>query len=51
MNPSGVVFPSLKSGAGRYAARLTANVRVTFGWEDGGAADVDLEDLGNGIRG
>ena len=30
--------------AGRYAVRLTANVRVTFGWDDDGAAAVDLED-------
>ena len=30
--------------AGRYAVRLTANVRVTFGWDDNGATDVDVED-------
>ena len=27
-----------------YAVRLTANVRVTFGWDDEGASNVDIED-------
>ncbi len=30
--------------AGRYAVRLSANMRVTFGWDDDGAKDVDIED-------
>jgi len=27
-----------------YAVRLTANYRVTFGWDEDGATDVDIED-------
>lgn len=30
--------------AGRYSVRLTANVRITFGWDGEGAVDVDIED-------
>ena len=30
--------------AGRYAVDLTGNWRVTFGWDDDGAVDVDIED-------
>ena len=45
MNYPGSYFHPLKGDrAGRYAVRLTANMRVTFGWDDDGAADVDLED-------
>ena len=45
VNYPGSYFHSLKGDrAGRYAVRLTANVRVTFGWDDDGAADVDIED-------
>ena len=45
MNYPGSYFHPLKGDrAGHYAVRLTANVRVTFGWDDDGAADVDLED-------
>ena len=45
MNYPGSYFHRLKGDrAGRYAVRLTANFRVTFGWEDDGAADVDMED-------
>ena len=45
VNYPGSYFHSLKGArAGRYAIRLTANVRVTFGWDDDGAADVDIED-------
>ena len=45
VNYPGSYFHSLKGDrAGRYAIRLTANVRVTFGWDDDGAADVDIED-------
>lgn len=29
---------------GTYAMRVTGNWRVTFRWEAGGAADIDLED-------
>ena len=45
MNYPGSYFHSLSGDrAGRYSVRLTANVRVTFGWDDDGAADVDIED-------
>ena len=45
MNYPGAYFHSLKGDrVGRYSVRLTANVRVTFGWTDDGAADVDIED-------
>ena len=30
---------------GRYSVRLTANVRITFGWDGDGAGDVDIEDI------
>lgn len=45
MNYPGSYFHRLKGEwAGRYAVRLTGNFRVTFGWNDDGAADVDIED-------
>lgn len=45
MNYPGSHFHSLKGDrAGRYAVRLTANYRVTFGWDDDSAVDVDMED-------
>ena len=45
MNYPGSFFYSLKgSSKGRYAVRLTANFRVTFGWDEDGAVDVDIED-------
>ena len=45
MNYPGAYFHSLKGrGLGRYSVRLTADVRVTFGWSDDGATDVDIED-------
>ena len=45
MNYPGSFFHPLKGDrAGRYAVRLTANYRVTFGWDDDGAAGVDIED-------
>ena len=45
MNYPGSYFHPLKGDRrGRYSVRLTANVRVTFGWNDDGAADVDMED-------
>ena len=42
--PGSYFHPLKGDRAGRYAVRLTANVRVTFGWDDDGAAAVDLED-------
>ena len=45
MNYPGSYFHPLKGDrARRYAVRLTANFRVTFRWDDDGAADVDIED-------
>lgn len=29
---------------GRYSVRVTGNWRITFGWDDEDASDVDLED-------
>ena len=36
--------PLTGNRAGRYSVRLTANVRITFGWDGDGAVDVDIED-------
>ena len=45
MSYPGSYFHPLKGDrAGRYAIRLTANCRVTFGWDEDGATDVDIED-------
>ena len=45
MNYPGSYFHPLKGyREGRYSVRLTANVRVTFGWDDDGATNVDIED-------
>ena len=44
MNYPGSYFHPLKGErSGRYAIRLSANMRVAFGWDDG-ATDVDIED-------
>ena len=45
LNYPGSCFHPLKGNkSGRYSVRLTANVRVTFGWDDDGAGDVDIGD-------
>ncbi len=45
MNYPGSYVHSLKGDrGGRYAVRLTANVRVTFGWSEDGATEVNIED-------
>ena len=45
MNYPGSYFHPLRGGMeGRYSVRLTANYRVTFGWDEDGAVDVDIED-------
>ena len=45
MNYPGAYFHPLKGDRrGEYAVRLTRNVRVTFGWSDEGAVNVDIED-------
>jgi toxin HigB-1 len=45
MNLPGLFFHALKGReAGRYSVRVTGNYRITFGWDETGAIDVDLED-------
>ncbi|MEM8826282.1 MAG: type II toxin-antitoxin system RelE/ParE family toxin [Pseudomonadota bacterium] len=46
MNVTGLRFHALRGAPKRYSVRVTANYRLTFGWdaERGGAIDVDLED-------
>lgn len=45
MNLPGFRFHGLKGPQrGRYAVDASGNWRVTFGWSDGDAVDVDLED-------
>lgn len=45
MNDPGLHFHALSGNMkGRYSVRLTANWRVTFGWQSDNAVDVDLED-------
>jgi proteic killer suppression protein len=45
MNMPGLRFHSLKgSEKGRYAVDASGNWRITFGWDDEDAIDVDLED-------
>jgi proteic killer suppression protein len=45
MNLPGMRFHGLRGrDKGRYAVGASGNWRITFGWEDGDAVDVDLED-------
>ena len=45
MNDPGLHFHALSGNMkGRWSVRLTANWRVTFGWQGDNAVDVDLED-------
>lgn len=43
MNLPGYHFHGLQ-GVGRWSIRVTANWRITFGWDGADAIDVDLED-------
>jgi proteic killer suppression protein len=43
MDFPGHFFHSLR-GSGRFSVRVSGNWRITFGWLDGDAVDVDLED-------
>jgi toxin HigB-1 len=43
MNLPGLKFHLLK-GRRRYSVWVTGNWRITFGWDDKDAVDVDLED-------
>ena len=40
----GFHFHPLQGNPKRYSVRVTGNYRLTFGWSDGDAVDVDLED-------
>jgi len=45
LNLPGLDFHPLKgTSKGRYAVRVSANYRITFGWKAGDAIDVDYED-------
>ncbi len=44
MNIAGFRFHGLKGSPRRWSVRVTANYRITFGWSDEDAQDVDLED-------
>lgn len=44
MNLPGFRFHGLQGNPRRYAVNASGNWRITFGWEDGDAIDVDLED-------
>ena len=45
MNLPGLFFHGLSGQqAERFSVRVSANYRITFGWSQEGATDVDLED-------
>lgn len=44
MNLPGFRFHGLKGKPKRYAVDASGNYRVTFGWDDQDAIDVDIED-------
>ena len=45
MNLPGYYFHGLSGkDAGRYSVRVSGNYRITFGWSDQDAIDIDLED-------
>ena len=44
MNLPGFHFHRLRGRPVRYSVRVTGNWRLTFGWKDSNAIDVDLED-------
>ena len=45
LNLPGVGFHRLSGKSkGRFAVSVTANWRITFGWHEGDAVDVDFED-------
>ena len=44
MNVAGYRFHSLHGKPQRWAVRVTGNYRITFGWSDENAEDVDFED-------
>ena len=44
MNAAGFDFHGLQGRPKRYAIKVSANYRLTFGWDAPDAIDVDLED-------
>jgi proteic killer suppression protein len=44
MNIAGFHFHGLQGKPKRWSVRVTANYRITFGWDGENAMDVDLED-------
>ena len=44
MNLPGYYFHGLQGKPKRYSVRVTGNYRITFGWDEGDAVDVDIED-------
>ena len=44
MNLPGFFFHRLHGRSERYSVRVTGNWRLTFGWNEADATDVDLED-------
>ena len=44
MNIAGFHFHGLHGSPKRWAVRVSANYRVTFGWSGENAADIDFED-------
>jgi len=44
MHLPGFGFHGLQGKPKRYAVKVTVNYRLTFGWDDGNAVLVDLED-------
>ncbi|MGQ7828622.1 type II toxin-antitoxin system RelE/ParE family toxin [Altererythrobacter sp. Z27] len=44
MNLPGWRFHGLQGAPKRYSVSVTANFRLTYGWEEADAVDVDLED-------
>jgi proteic killer suppression protein len=44
INIAGFRFHRLQGNKKRWSVRVTANYRITFGWTDEGAVDIDYED-------
>jgi toxin HigB-1 len=44
LNVTGAHLHTLRGKPQRYAVWVNKNWRITFGWDDGDAVDVDLED-------
>ena len=45
MNQPGYYFHGLSGReAGRYSVRVTASIRITFGWHERDAIDINMED-------